>query len=81
MTSNDNRLSPAWDETRNGLTDDGLTEHGATQDVTDGSIGGKPHLLQLEFCEMNGSTVDGIGYILLELSRFYPKAVYSIKCL
>lgn len=48
MTTNNNGLSPARHQTRNVLDDDGLTEDGSSQDVTDGSVGGLPHLLKLE---------------------------------
>lgn len=48
VSSNDDGLLPAWDEKGHIVADDGLTEHGTIEDVTDSSIGRFPHLLQLE---------------------------------
>lgn len=48
VTSDDNGLSPSVDETRNILDDDGLTEDSSSEDVSDGSIRGLPHLFQFE---------------------------------
>lgn len=44
----DDGFGPAWHQARDVLTDDGLSEHRASQDVTDGAVGRPPHLLQLE---------------------------------
>lgn len=41
-------LRPAGNKPGNVLADDWLTEDGASQDVSDGSVGALPHLLQLE---------------------------------
>lgn len=49
MTANDNGFLPARHQTRDVAADDCLAEHSATQDVTDGAIGGLPHLLEVEF--------------------------------
>ena len=48
MTSDDDRFVPCDDEARDVLTDNGLPEHCASQDVPDCAVGGLPHLLQLE---------------------------------
>ena len=56
MTTNDDGLSPARHQARNVLDDDGLTEDGSSQDVTDGSVGGLPHLLKLELYKMDART-------------------------
>jgi hypothetical protein len=50
VTTDDDGLAPARDETGHVLADDGLAEDGAAQDVTDGAVGRLPHLLQLELC-------------------------------
>ena len=51
VTANDDRLGPAGNKTGNHLAEDGLTEHCAAQDVTDGAVGTQPHLLQVELCQ------------------------------
>lgn len=48
MSSNDDGFDPARHQPGDVLTDDGFSEHGATQNVTDGAVGGAPHLLQVE---------------------------------
>ena len=48
MTAYHYRLSPAGHQTRNVLTDDGLTEHSAPKDIPDCAIGRLPHLLQIK---------------------------------
>ena len=48
VTANHNRLGPAWDETRNIIDDDGLTEDNAAENVADRAIRAAPHFLQAE---------------------------------
>ena len=48
MTANHNGLLPPRDQSGNVLTDDGLPEDSSSQDVTNGTVGALPHLLQLE---------------------------------
>lgn len=48
MTANDNGVFPPWDGARNALEDDGLAEHGPTEDVSDRPIRALPHLLEVE---------------------------------
>lgn len=48
MPANHDGLCPSWHQARDGLADDGLSEHGPAQDVADGSVGTGPHALQLE---------------------------------
>ena len=48
MTAYDDGFLPGGHETRDVGADDGLTEHGASQDVPDGAVGTLPHLLQLK---------------------------------
>ena len=49
MTSYNDAFLPAGDESWNVFTDDSLSEHGTTKDVTDGAIGGFPHKFQVKF--------------------------------
>lgn len=49
MTANDDRVGPARHQTWDILAQDRLTENGSAENVTNGSIRRKPHLLQLEF--------------------------------
>ena len=46
MTSNNDGFLPTGHKTRDILTDNGLPEDSSSQDVTDGTIGALPHLLQ-----------------------------------
>lgn len=48
MSADGDGLRPAGNELGNVLADDWLTEDGATQDVSDGTVGALPHLLQAE---------------------------------
>ncbi len=48
MSANNDGLSPARNKTRDVLAKDGLTENSTTKNVSDGAIGGLPHLLQAE---------------------------------
>jgi len=50
VSADDDGLGPARDKAGNLLAQNGLTEHRAAQDVSDGTVGRKPHLLQLELC-------------------------------
>ena len=43
VAANDDGLLPAGHEAGNAGNDDGLTEDGATESVTDGAVGGEPH--------------------------------------
>ena len=48
MTTNDDGVLPAWDRAGDTLQDDGLAEDSTAEDVSDGTIGTLPHLLQLK---------------------------------
>lgn len=61
MSPNGDGLRPAWDQARDVLADDGLSENRPAQDVPDGAIGALPHLLQLEFCRSHEGDASGIG--------------------
>jgi len=49
VTTNDDGLGPSWYKLGDVLANNRFSEDGSVQDVSDGSIGGSPHLLQLEF--------------------------------
>eukprot|EP00178_Gracilaria_changii_P026375 TRINITY_DN8115_c0_g1_i1.p1 TRINITY_DN8115_c0_g1~~TRINITY_DN8115_c0_g1_i1.p1 ORF type:complete len:102 (-),score=14.81 TRINITY_DN8115_c0_g1_i1:105-410(-) len=48
MSTDDDRFFPAWDESGYIVNDDGLSEDGSIEDVSDGSIGRFPHGFQVE---------------------------------
>lgn len=57
------RLDPAWNQAGNVFADNSLSEHSATQDVPDCSVGRAPHLLELELLHAllirsDGGTLD-----------------------
>lgn len=63
VTADDNGLGPTWNETGHVCADDGLTEDGTIEDVSDGSIGALPHLLEVELLDTvliggDGGTLD-----------------------
>ena len=51
MTSNYDRVLPSWYRPRDTLEDDRLAEDGTAKDVTDGTVGALPHLLELELLD------------------------------
>ena len=59
VTTDDNRLGPAWNQTRNVGNDDRFAEDNAVQDVTDGAVRAFPHLLQLELFDARFVWGDG----------------------
>lgn len=59
MSSNDDGLVPSWNKSGNVLNDDGFSEDSTVQLVSDGSVGGLPHLLKTEF--LNSSFIRGDG--------------------
>ena len=63
VSADDDGLGPAGHQAGDVLTDDGLSEHRAPQDVTDGAVGRAPHLLELELLHpvlvwRDGGTLD-----------------------
>ena len=62
MTADDDRLGPAWNQTRHVGADDWLPEHHATQNVADRAVWRLPHLLQLEL--FNARFIGGDGSAL-----------------
>ena len=59
VSSNDDGLGPAWHTAGDVGDNDGLSEDGTVEDVSDGSVGGSPHLLEVEF--LNTALVGGDG--------------------
>jgi hypothetical protein len=49
VSTNNDGLGPSRNAPRDVFDDDGLTEYGTAKDVTDGAVGGLPHLLKFEF--------------------------------
>ena len=49
VAANADGLGPAGDRARNALEDNGLAENGATNYVTDSTVGREPHFLEVEF--------------------------------
>ncbi len=62
VTTNNDGLGPSWDESGDVLEDNGLSEDGSIEDVSDGSIGGSPHLLKFEL--LNSLLIGGDGSAL-----------------
>ena len=63
VSSNDDGLSPSWHESGDVLDNDGFSENSSVQLVSDGAIGGLPHLLEVEFLDSglirgNGGALD-----------------------
>lgn len=50
VTADNNGFGPARHQPRDITEDNGFTEHGSIEDITDSSVWRLPHLLQLEFC-------------------------------
>lgn len=79
MSANDDRLSPAWNESRDVVDHDGLPEHSAVQLVSNGAIGTLPHLFESKLFDsrlvwsdggaLNADLVllDGVGSIQRDL--------------
>ena len=59
MSTYDDWFCPTWNTSWNVLDDDGLTENDTSNNVTDGSVGGLPHLLQIEFLDSSFVRSDG----------------------
>ena len=59
MAGHDDRLGPAWNQTRHVAHDDRLAEDGATKDITDGAVGGLPHLLEAKLLDAGLVRCDG----------------------
>ena len=82
MTTNADGLSPAGNEAGHIGADDGLTEDGTIEDVTDGSIGRLPHLLQFELLDTvliggDGGALDANLVLLDGISRLNSHLIIS----
>ena len=69
VTANADRLRPTRHQARDVLHDDGLAEHGTTDDVAERTIGAAPHLLQAELLHTllvrrDGRTLDADAVLL-----------------
>ncbi len=53
MTADDDRSGPARHKARNVLADDWLAEYCTSEDVPDCTVRAQPHLLQLEFYQVD----------------------------
>ena len=76
MSSDDDRFFPSGDESGDVLDDDGFSEDGAIEDVSDGAVGAFPHLLQLELLDSgfiggDGGALDAYLALLDCLSGLY----------
>jgi hypothetical protein len=71
VTSDDDGLLPAGHETRNAVNDDGFTEDGASQGVSDGAVGGEPHFeaSQIGAVEDIAGRRDSLFFSLNSLTR------------
>ena len=49
VSSNDDRGGPAGNKCGDVSADDGLSEHSAVKDISNGAIGRLPHFLELKF--------------------------------
>lgn len=63
VSSDDDWLDPAWYATRNIIDDDGLSEDGTVENVSDGAVWTLPHLLQVKLLDSalvwgDGSALD-----------------------
>lgn len=80
VPANDDGFGPAWHKARDILADDGLPEHGASQDVPDGAVGRSPHLLELELLHAflirsDGGTLDAHVVFLHRSGRVHGHLV------
>ena len=51
VSANDDGLLPSWDQLRDIFDHDGFSEDSAVEDISDGSVGALPHLLEFEFLD------------------------------
>jgi hypothetical protein len=62
VSSDNDGLSPAGHKSWDIVNDNSLSEHGTVENITDGAVGGLPHLLKLEL--LNTTSVRGNGSAL-----------------
>lgn len=80
VPADDDGLGPARHQAGDVLADDGLPEHGASQDVTDGAVGRPPHLLEVELLHAflvrrDGGTLDAHAVFLHRFGRLHGDLV------
>jgi hypothetical protein len=73
VSSNNDGLSPAWDESWDVADDDGLTENGTVENVSNSSVRRLPHLLKVELLDTtlircNGGALNA-DFVLLHSLR------------
>jgi hypothetical protein len=59
VSADDNRASPARNQSGDVLADNGLSEDSTTQNITDSTVRAQPHLLQVEFFDTSLIRSDG----------------------
>lgn len=59
VSADDDRFLPAWDESRDVFDDNGFSEDGSVEYVSDGSVGTLPHFLQVELLDSGLIRSDG----------------------
>ena len=62
MSPNTDGLHPSWDWAGDLLEDDGLTEYSTAKDVSDGTVGAPPHLLELKLLHAGFIGCDGRAF-------------------
>lgn len=70
MSANDDGFGPVADESGDVLDDDGLSEDGSVEVISDGAVGGLPHFFQFELLDSglvggDGGTLDA-NFALLD---------------
>lgn len=83
VSSDNDRLLPLRNKSRNVLAQDGFSENGTSKIVSDGSVGRLPHLLELEFLNSglirsDGGTLDSDLAFLDGLSSIEGDLVVSL---
>lgn len=76
VTSYDDRSSPASNQSRNVFTNNWLSEHSATKNISQGAVRRLPHFLQLKFYEK----MESCNYLLIclvSLSSNKPSTRFS----
>jgi hypothetical protein len=77
VSTNHDGVSPSGDEAGDVLTDDGLTEYGTIQYCSDRTIGGWPHLLQLE---LNDSSLISCDCSTLNTHLMLLYSICRVEC-
>ena len=83
MSADDDGFGPVANESGDVLDDDGLSEDGSVEVVSDGAVGGFPHLFQFEFLDSgfvggDGGTLDADFALLDGLSCIHGDLVVGL---